>query len=147
MRNFTLKALILLAGVFSAASAFAQSRVITANVPFAFSVENKVLPAGRYDIKQVGGQQFPSTVLIRNHDHPEYAVLTVTEANLSQLPNMKTTNARLVFDNYGGHYFLREVRGPEDVINAQFFVKKSEKAAQRRSEASRRTQTAVNAGQ
>lgn len=77
MKNITLKALVVLAGVFSAAGAFAESHTLTANVPFAFSVANKVLPAGHYEVEQVNNQQVPGGVLVRNIDHPEYAVLTL----------------------------------------------------------------------
>src|ERR1700739_3206877 len=79
MKNFTLKALIAFAGVLSAASAFAQSRPLIADVPFAFSVDSRALPAGRYEIQAVSDQDLPGGILVRNLDHPQYSVVTLAD--------------------------------------------------------------------
>ena len=147
MKSIALKSLVVLAGVFSAAGALAQSNVVIANVPFAFSVENKVLPAGRYEVQQISSQQVPDGILIRNIDRPNYAALALVSEGPSQAPNQVMTTVRLVFDNYSGQYFLREVRGPVDAVNAKLRVTKSEKSAVRQNEASQPTQTTIIAGQ
>ena len=147
MKNITLKALIVLAGVLSAAGAFAQEKIIESNVPFAFSVGNKVLPAGRYEIKQFGSEQAPAGVLVRNIDYPNYGAVALVSVDPSQgMPNQQTSDSRLVFVNYSGHYFLREVRGPADSVNAEFTVTESEKSG-KHAVASNATQTTVVGGQ
>ena len=112
MKNITLKSLVVLAGVFSAAGALAQGNAVTANVPFAFSVQNKMLPAGHYQVEQIGSQDDPDGILLRNIDHPNYAALAMVAEGPLQAPNKIITNVRLVFHQYRGHYFLGEVRGP-----------------------------------
>ena len=126
VKNITLKVVVVLAGIFSAAAAFSQDRVIDANVPFAFSVGNKVFPAGRYQIKPVGGFQAPAGILIRNIDHPNYGAIALISIDPSQgLPN-QGSESHLIFDNSNGYHFLRAVRGPEGTVNAEFSVSKSE---------------------
>ncbi|HTD15527.1 MAG TPA: hypothetical protein VK673_10125 [Chthoniobacterales bacterium] len=132
MKNITLKALIVLAGVLSAAGAFAQEKIIESNVPFAFSVGNKVLPAGRYEIKHLDSVQIPGGVLIRNVDHPEYAAITFGSAgSWTAMPVYNAHNPQFVFDIHDGKYLLREVRGPVGTINIEFPRNNAEKNAAR----------------
>ena len=148
MKTITLKALVIVAGVLSAAGAFAQNHALTANVPFAFSVDNQVLPAGRYEIQTISNEQIPGGVIVRNIDHPRYTVLVLASNGQSQaLPNHVITNGRLVFNNYDGKYFLREARGTFNAVNADFPVTKSEKSVQRQKQALLPTQAIVVAGQ
>jgi hypothetical protein len=118
MKSIALKSLVILAGAISAASALAQDNVVTANVPFAFSVQNTVLPAGRYQIEQTIDRQIPDGVIIRNIDNPNHAVLALVSEGPFPAPSQEIKNVRLVFDKYSGQYFLREVRGPVDAVNA-----------------------------
>jgi hypothetical protein len=146
MKNVTLKTLVVLAGVFSAAGVFAQSKVVQADVPFAFSVENKVLPAGHYEISEIDTQMVPMGVLVRNVDHPSYGITALIAMDPSR--DLKArSDSRLVFNNYGGQYFLREVLGPAGTLNAELFVTKSEKNAKHQSEiAGQPVRTTVVAG-
>ncbi|MBV8113978.1 MAG: hypothetical protein JO300_04500 [Silvibacterium sp.] len=128
MKSIALKSLVILAGAISAASALAQDNMVTANVPFAFNVQNTVLPAGRYQIEQTIDRQVLDGVIIRNIDNPKYAVLALVPEG-PQAPSQEITNARLVFDKSSGQYFLREVRGPVNGVNAKFLVTKTENSA------------------
>jgi hypothetical protein len=146
MKNITLKALIALAGVFSAASALAQSEPLIANVPFAFSVDSKVLPAGRYEVQQVSDQQLPGGILVRNIDQPQYSAMTLAdEDSWENMPSYKANTARLVFDDYDGKCFLHEARGPVETLNLRFPVTKAEKTA--RTLALNTSQTTIVAGE
>jgi hypothetical protein len=149
MKSITLKALVILAGVFSAASALAQSGPVIADVPFAFGVDNTVLPAGRYELQRVSDQQIPGGILVRNIDQPRYSAMTLgAEGSWEQTPSYKANAERLVFDNDRGRYFLREVRGPVASLNLEFPITKAEKTAERTTTvASNVTQTIIFAGQ
>src|ERR1700747_130475 len=113
MKKFTVTALLTLAGLVSAGSAFAQtSHEVKAYVPFEFSVDNKVLPAGNYRFDDVSSPVSANEVLIRNIDQPRYTVLARgSDGAWQALPNYVTDRGSLVFDRYNGEHFLREVRG------------------------------------
>ena len=146
MKNITLKALIVLAGVLPAAGALAQESPLRAKVPFAFSVDNKVLPAGRYEVQQVSNQLVPGEVLVRNLDRPKYsAMILADQGSWEDSLSYKADKAQLVFDEVDGQYFLHEVRGPLDALNLEFATTKTEKTA--RTVASNATQTTIVSGE
>jgi hypothetical protein len=91
--------------VVAAGECFARPSVLHANIPFAFAVGDKWLPAGQYQIETVttgsgtlqvirrssggGGSTFFSTIALEAHDG-----------------NSKT---ELVFHRYGNEYFLSQI--------------------------------------
>ena len=132
MKKVTWMVLLVLAGALSAASAFAEDQPVIANVPFAFSVGNKVLPAGRYEVTSVGNDRITGGVLIRNVDQPRYAALTFTaQAEQTPVSSYKRENAGLVFVRINDQYFLREIRGSVDAVGLKLPVTKAEKSATR----------------
>ena len=66
MKRITAIALLAIANFAMAGTSFAQSKGVQANVPFDFTVGNKLLPAGTYTIKE----NQPDVIMIRNHDKP-----------------------------------------------------------------------------
>ena len=88
-------------------AAFAQlssEQKIVANVPFEFTVGNKVVPAGEWTTQRLTINS--RTLLIRN---PQ-AGITVPAFTL---PGENKTEARtcaLVFNRYGNQYFLSEIK-------------------------------------
>ena len=78
--------------------AFAQSKT-RANVPFAFSVEQKWLPAGEYRITTTD-----HVLEVRNYSTNEAADV-IAQHEESPKPQI----SRLVFHKYGDRYFLAEV--------------------------------------
>jgi hypothetical protein len=150
MKKFTVTALLTLAGLVSAGSAFAQIKhEVRAYIPFEFSVGNEVLPAGNYVFDS---ESFPTAdnhvLRVRNIDHPHYAAVALgNDGSWKQMPLYKADTERLVFDTYGGQYFLREVRGQVESLNLEFPTTKAEKTAERSTVASNATQTTIVAGQ
>jgi len=71
---------------------------IRANVPFSFTVDKKVLPAGRYDVTSGSAH----TLLIRG-----FGAGTVIMGQRAE--SSTSGSARLVFHRYGTEYILREV--------------------------------------
>lgn len=138
MKKFTVTALLTLAGLVSTGSAFAQtSHEVTAYVPFEFSVGDKVLPAGNYRFDEVSSPVSANEVVIQNIDQPRYTVLARgSDGPWQALPIYVTIRGGLVFDQYNGEHFLREVRGPLNAINVELPKSKAEKGAERNQVAS-----------
>ena len=117
MKRFAAIAFVVLAGACTA-SLQAQSHEVRADVPFNFAVGNQQLPAGHYTFSTL-----PSyTVVIRNANY-QFVILSRTE----EAGSVKGYSNRLVFDRYGDHYFLREIRCPSIAMNVELRQSKLEK--------------------
>ena len=77
----------------------AQSTILTANVPFAFSIGDKQLPAGAYAVREMG-----RATLIQSKDY-ETSVLGV----YAYVEPSKADETKLVFNKVGDHYFLAQI--------------------------------------
>ena len=149
MKKFTITALLTLAGLVSAGSAFAQIKqpAVRAYVPFEFSVGNKVLPAGNYVFESTPTAD-NHALRVRNIDHLQYAAVTLgDDGSWEQTPLYKADTERLVFDNYGGQYFLREIRDQVESLNLEFPTTKAERTDERSTVASNAAQTTIVAGE
>jgi len=105
MKRQILVAFSLLALLMVGSTAFAQSSKMTATVPFDFVVGNKLLPAGQYVMTPLGmGSQ---ALALQNVQSKEMATVLVNEIE-SLHPS---STGKLVFHEYAGEYFLREIWG------------------------------------
>ena len=118
MKRFAAIALAVLAGACIAGSLQAQSHEVRADVPFNFAVGNKQLPAGHYTFFT----QPSYTLVMRNTDYGLTILSRIEDAGRA-----KGYFNRLVFDKYGDHYFLREIRCPSIAINVELRQSKLEK--------------------
>ncbi len=75
-------------------------RILTADVPFAFTVSNSQMPAGAYEVQQVGDH----ATLIEARDGSDKVLGLYQSAGPS-----KAGETKLVFDKVGDSYFLREI--------------------------------------
>jgi len=118
--NFT-TALLAIASLTTSAHAYAQSPV-RANITFEFMVGQKVLPAGEYSISNVSDR------VLEFHNWEKntrmFVPMTATDY-VSQKPRV------LVFREYGGQYFLHEVRGGLGEFSLDVSPSKLEKETQR----------------
>lgn len=122
MKQFAATALFAVASTFGAAHAFAQqSYQLRVDVPFDFTVANKVLAAGHYTILPVRDD----LIEIQNQDGK-----TVLSA-ASQNSGPSQHSAALVFDRYGDEYFLRQVDAGPVAANDDLPLTKSEQRARR----------------
>lgn len=83
-------------------SAFAQNQAINVDLPFAFQVNNKQFPAGKYRVSAGPGQ---SALLLRSDDRKQamYSLtLSVESGKVREQPTM-------VFHRYGDRYFLSQI--------------------------------------
>ena len=79
-----------------------NQRLMTVNIPFAFSVENSSLPEGEYTIFTVTPER---SIRIVSSDGKHSAIVN-TLPNYAKSPS---ENSRLVFHRYGDEYFLTQV--------------------------------------
>jgi hypothetical protein len=95
----SLLSLLLMAG-----SAIAQTIHVRANVPFNFSVGNKTLPAGVYDIRDISSSG-ANTLLV--HEREGKSSMIVGSNTGEALKGADKT--KLIFNRYGSQYFLAEI--------------------------------------
>ncbi len=96
----------------------AQSRV-NANVPFAFSLQDKAMPAGNYEIIAQSGQALEVRNLETNHRQLLLRQIAV-QASKEQSP-------KLVFHKYGDQYFLTQIWYGDSHYGVGFAESKREK--------------------
>jgi hypothetical protein len=99
------RTLITIALLLTAATVFAQTenqRLMKVNVPFAFGVEDRAMPAGEYNIFTVTPQR---SIRMVSADG-KLSVVINTLPNYAKEPSAES---RLVFHRYGSDYFLAQV--------------------------------------
>jgi hypothetical protein len=96
----TILSVVVMSLLLNATSVYAQSYA-KANVPFAFNVGAKQLPAGTYEIGVLS--QSPNAIMIRNTE------TTAAALSIARTEGPRDTESKLVFDRIGTQYFLAEV--------------------------------------
>ena len=99
----------------------AQARVV-ANVPFGFSLEQKSMPAGTYEISS----QSNKTLVVRNLDTKD-ARLVIASMHVEASQAAGTPHAKLVFCKYGDQYFLSQIWDGQSHTGIAFPESKREK--------------------
>jgi hypothetical protein len=102
MKN-QLFALIGLGLLLATASAYAQTGVMKANVPFNFIVDKTDVPAGQYVIQSVGTTG--TAVAIESSDRSLVKLVLPNSCESSQTQE----KSKLVFHRYGDQYFLAQI--------------------------------------
>lgn len=92
--------LVVVSMIFNATTVYAQS-FAKADVPFAFNVGQKRLPAGTYELTIDGVAS--SNVMIRNIETKESAL------SITGYEPPRNTQSKLVFNRVGNEYFLSQV--------------------------------------
>ena len=77
-----------------------SNKLLSADVPFAFSINGKAMPAGQYDVREAGSR----ATIIETKDGSAHVLGIYSYAGENS-----TQANKLVFDKVGDHYFLREV--------------------------------------
>jgi len=122
MKRIAAVSLILAAGFLTAGSAIAQERGVEANIPFAFNLNGRTLPAGHYTI--ASDSKTPEVLLIEDRqDSVHIMTMALPGADESKKDNT------LVFHRYGNQYFLTTVRANGASMNCHIATSKQEKWA------------------
>ena len=123
-----LTALVMLVGILAveARAQTASSQRLTANIPFAFNVGNKTLPAGKYTITLLSSTSDRKVIQLRSADGRSSAMV------LTLRVNAKTSeNARIVFRRYGDSYFFAQAQLADDPTSLNTPKSRAERAQER----------------
>jgi hypothetical protein len=123
-KGFTMLMLVMAVSLVTAVvSANGQSRQLRASVPFDFTVGDKTLSAGNYNVSAI--TMDGDTIKIGSAASSQSAVRqTVTVTGKAQ-------NARLVFHRYGQRYFLAQVWAAGDSEGRQLMKSQQERAIEK----------------
>ena len=102
MKN-QLFALIGLGLLMATASAYAQTGVVKANIPFNFIVDKTQVPAGQYMIQNVGSSG--TAMIIESQDRSLVKLVLPNACESAQVQQ----KSKLVFHRYGDQYFLAQI--------------------------------------
>jgi len=120
MKRITATALFTLAALVTAGGAMAQGRAVRATVPFDFTLGDKLLPAGNYEITSPSD----GVIEVQNRDR-HVTILSTSNYDSRQSRN----GSKLVFDKYGDQYFLSEILCSSSAINVSLPRSRAEKDA------------------
>ena len=115
--SITSIALFALVSFVTVGSISAQEQAVKANVPFDFTVGDKLLPAGHYTISLANA----NVIKIQNSEQ-RVAILTMATAESNE-----SETGKLVFNKYGDQYFLREILCSQAAMNMAVPASKQEK--------------------
>jgi hypothetical protein len=122
MKRIRAIALFAVAALTTVSGAMAQWRTVRATIPFDFTVENKSLPAGTYEITPSLG----NVIRIQNTSDPRIMASVGTLRDSTEIDAELYNESVLIFEKYGDRYFLHEVHGPT-ILNVSLFRSKEEK--------------------
>ncbi len=108
---------ILLATVAGLSIAKAQTAAqpqLVVNIPFAFSVGEKTLPAGEYTVRCINSNSATKVLQIRSTTGSASALVR-TDSVIGKIQD----NAQLIFNRYGNEYFFAQARMPADSVGMQ----------------------------
>jgi hypothetical protein len=105
----------------------AQGQIVgnlEANIPFQFHVGNTSLPAGRYIIRELEGNDL-TVMQISSADGKQSALFDVESVQAKTTPG----KSELIFNKYGDRYFLSEMFDEGNVDGNRLFTSRDEKRA------------------
>jgi hypothetical protein len=111
----------------SAAAQTSNGLQLIANIPFEFTVGNKILPAGEYSVSCVNPASDLKVLALRSREGRTIAMVRTT----SVIGKVRE-DARLVFNRYGNEYFFSQAWLPADPNGMQAPKAKTEKAIAKR---------------
>jgi len=122
MKRIAAISLILAAGFLTAGSALAQTNKTVANIPFAFNLNGRTLPAGHYTLSTEVNA--PNVLMVEDRDDAVH-ILTIALPGSEESSKDNT----LVFHKYGNQYFLTTIRANGASMNCHLATSKQEKWA------------------
>ena len=98
-------AIIILATAFTAGAQQISAQSVIANIPFAFTANNKTLPAGKYTITVLNSSSDRKALQIRSMDG-RFSAMVLTNAVIGTISD----DAKLVFERYDDRYFFAQAQ-------------------------------------
>lgn len=144
MKNLSLRIFLLFSAlaILAVPSIYAQSNnEQTANIPFAFTIGDKVFPAGTYQVTRINPQSDKAALAIRSSDRRMSKIALTTPVQSATAAE----KAKLVFMRYGDQYFLSQVWSPADNTGLELSKSRAERTLARSGQASETMVVALNA--
>ena len=132
MKRIFAIALFAASSLAAAGNLSAQDHMVKANIPFDFTLNNDVLPAGTYTISSLS--QY--AVMVRNENGH------VAEFSAVHNEDKRSTTPVLVFQRYGNQYFLHEILAA-NVMNVAVPRSKREQRRQQEAKVQESNQTLI----
>ncbi len=101
MKKQSLFSLLAAVVLMTAGALNAQTRPVTANIPFDFSAGKMTFPAGEYRVNEIGSLGFLSVV-------GQGSAIGIVNSHRTQSHSPSASN-HLVFHRYGNRYFLYQI--------------------------------------
>jgi len=98
-------AIIILATAFAAGTQAQTTRRVIADIPFAFTANNKTLPAGKYTITVLNPSSDRKALQIRSMNG-RFSATVLTNGVLGKVSD----NSKLVFERYDDRYFFAQAQ-------------------------------------
>jgi hypothetical protein len=98
-------AIIILATAFTAGAQQITAQRVIANIPFAFTANNKTLPAGKYTITVLNSSSDRGALQIRSMNG-RFSAMVLTNTVIGK----SSDTAKLVFERYDDRYFFAQVQ-------------------------------------
>jgi hypothetical protein len=119
-----LMVIVIVVGAFTVAQAqTTSSQKVDANIPFAFSVANTNLPAGKYTIAVVNPTSDRKILQIRSADGKSSAIVLTTG-----VIGKASDDAKLVFHRYGDQYLFAQAQMAGDTVSLAAVKSRAERA-------------------
>jgi hypothetical protein len=118
----TMIVLMIVAGLSTARAQTSGTTQFTANIPFEFRIGNQTMPAGEYTVRCTNPASDVKVLQLRSGDR-RASVMVRTNSVIGKT----LTDAKLVFNRYGNHYFFAQAWLPADNIGMQVPKSRSEK--------------------
>ncbi len=92
--------------------------VAVANIPFAFTVLDKTVPAGKYVIQNAVTTSKSGIVKFRNVD-TGHSVAVLAPSNAASYTTKDKVAAKVIFHRYGDRYFFSEIWSADGLLNGK----------------------------
>ena len=98
-------AIIIFATAYTAGAQQSSAQRVIANIPFAFTANNKTMPAGKYTLTVLNRSSDKRALQIRSMDG-RFSAIVLTNAQIGHVSD----NAKLVFERYDDRYFFAQAQ-------------------------------------
>jgi hypothetical protein len=105
-RTITMLSLLLMLAAISVNAQHLSENKIAVNIPFDFAVGETKLPAGEYTLRRIISTSSADQLLIQNAEARVDMRTGITRPNRA---SEVQAESRLIFNRYGGEYFLSQV--------------------------------------
>lgn len=121
LKLFTAALVLGIFTVLASVSSVSAQDVLSFKIPFKFSVGNKTMSAGNYDLKKLSSSRY----ILRNAETKK-SMLVISDFDTAEIG--LESKESLVFNRYGETYFLRQVFVNRNQLGKEILESKQERS-------------------